>query len=102
MSKVENLIAHASSALSTQPGLDAGLHLMQYSSPLVAAALLKLVQRRAEQGIKSPELINTATGIVRAGTSVGEARTVMRAFGECAECTKCAGEASARRSGWSW
>lgn len=82
MSKLENLLAHASSVLSTQSGLDAGLHLMQYSSPLVAAALLKLVQKRAEAGVKSPELINISTGIVRAGTSLGEARTIMRAFGE--------------------
>lgn len=81
-SKIEKFLTKASTVLATQQGLDAGLHLMQYSSPLAAAALLKIVQKRAQHGVKSPELINLSTGIVRAGTSVGEARTIMRAFGE--------------------
>lgn len=81
-SQIEAFLSKASTVLATQQGLDAGLHLFAYSSPLVAAAILKLVQKRAERGIKSPQLINTATGFVRAGTSVGEARTIMRAFGE--------------------
>lgn len=81
-SQIEKFLSKASTVLATQQGLDAGLHLMAYSSPLVAAAMLKIVQRRAQQGVKSPTLINSAAGVVRAGTAVGEARTIMRAFGE--------------------
>lgn len=84
---VQAVISRLSRAVSTPAGLDAGLQAISYGSPLVAAALLKLVQLSREHpvlsGLKGDDvaLTSTAAGILKAAGSVAEARVVMRTFG---------------------
>lgn len=84
---VNALVARLARAVSTPAGLDGGLMAIQYASPLVAALLLKLVQLRESHpallaNVFKGRLVELAGAVVRSGGSLGEARTVMRVFGE--------------------
>ncbi|WVQ72115.1 hypothetical protein IAR50_001660 [Cryptococcus sp. DSM 104548] len=83
-----HLLARLARLTGTLPGLDASLMLAQYSSPLIIALLLKLAHLRARfPRVKLAKagggsgLVRLAEGWGRAGTSIGDARVVMRAFG---------------------
>jgi hypothetical protein len=72
-----------SAYLATLPGLDHSLMLIQYSTPVVIALLIRIAKLRAKlSSTKSvvgvPRL---TTGLAALGASVGEARVVMRLFG---------------------
>lgn len=87
---LQTIVSRLARTVSTPTGLDGGLQLIAYTSPVAAALLLKLAKARAEhpilQKVGSPgdgaRLTELAAGIVRAGGSISEARVVMRAFGE--------------------
>lgn len=76
--KVKRLLARLSAMTSTLTGLDGAIMLAQYSSPLVIAVLLRLAKYRKDGG---KGLRGVAEGIARGALGMGEARTVMRAFG---------------------
>ena len=83
------LLARLTRLTSSNPGLDASLMIAQYSSPLVIAFLLGLAKFRTAHPrlstIKVPAgagLIRLAEGWAKAGASVGDARVIMRAFGQ--------------------
>jgi len=82
-----DVVARLSRAVSSPAGLDGGLMSIQYASPLVAALLLKIVQLRESHphllaSANKERLTRLAGAVVRSGGSIGEARTVMRAFGK--------------------
>lgn len=84
---VNEVVARTSRAVTTPAGLDGGLMAVQYASPLVATLLLKIVQLHQTHPVlfakvSKDRLTQLAGAIVRAGGSIGEARTIMRAFGE--------------------
>lgn len=90
------LLDRLTKLVSSIAGLDASLMLVQYSSPLIIALLLRLVKFRAAHprvrfgvekgGIPVPGssagLVNFAAGLGKAAVSIGDARVIMRAFGE--------------------
>jgi hypothetical protein len=79
VAKAKYLLARLSALTSTLTGLDGALMLAQYSSPLIIALLLRLAKLRKDGG---RELLGLAGGLAVAGASIGDARTVMRAFGK--------------------
>ncbi len=82
------LLARLTKLTSTIPGLDASLMLAQYSSPLVIAFLLGLARfrqahpRLSTKGYNGNGLIKLAEGWAKAAGSIGDARVIMRAFGQ--------------------
>lgn len=76
--KLKKILARMSAVTSTLTGLDGAIMLAQYSSPLVIALLLRLARYRKDGG---KSLRGVAEGIARGAGGMGEARTVMRAFG---------------------
>jgi hypothetical protein len=87
------LLARLTRLTATIPGLDASLMLVQYSSPIVIALLLRLAKFRADHPrIRMSDkavaagagagLVRLATGWGKMAGSVGDARVVMRAFGK--------------------
>lgn len=89
-SRLASLVSHASRVVTTPTGLDGGLQLIVNTSPIAAALLLKLAQKRAQHpvlqkvGGDGSRLAELAAGIVRGAGSVAEARVIMRTFGELA------------------
>lgn len=81
LAKAKYLLARLSALTSTLTGLDGALMLAQYSSPLIIALLLRLAKLRKDGG---KGLLGLAGGLAIAGASIGDARTVMRAFGMAA------------------
>jgi hypothetical protein len=83
---INDTVSLLASAVSSPTGLDGGLMAIQYASPLVAAALLKIIQVAKEHPqlltVNSKRLADLAGAVVRAGGSIGEARTISRTFGE--------------------
>jgi hypothetical protein len=77
--KAQYILNRLSKVTSTLTGLDGALMLAQYSSPLVIALLLRLAKLRRDGG---KSLIGLAGGLASGAGSIGEARTVMRAFGQ--------------------
>ncbi|WWD02262.1 hypothetical protein V865_000300 [Kwoniella europaea PYCC6329] len=80
------LLARLTKLTSTYSGLDASLMLVQYSSPLVIALLLRLAALKTRIGIGGKGgsgfgLRQLAEGWGKMGGSIGEARVVFRAFG---------------------
>ncbi|KAK6910789.1 hypothetical protein I203_104822 [Kwoniella mangroviensis CBS 8507] len=80
------LLAGLTKLTSTYSGLDASLMLVQYSSPLVIALLLRLAALKTRIGIRGKGgsgfgLRQLAEGWGKMGGSIGEARVVFRAFG---------------------
>jgi len=78
MDKAKYLLNRLSALTSTLTGLDGVLMLAQYSSPLVIALLLRLAKMKKEGG---KGLLQLAGGLAVGAGSIGDARTVMRAFG---------------------
>jgi len=78
LAKARYLLARLSALTSTLTGLDGALMLAQYSSPLIIALLLRLAKLRKDGG---KGFLGLAGGLAIAGSSIGDARTVMRAFG---------------------
>jgi len=82
------LLARLTKLTQTIPGLDASLMLAQYSSPLVIAFLLGLAKfhaahpRMNTKGPAGAGLLSLAEGWGKAAVSIGDARVIMRAFGE--------------------
>ncbi|WWC93461.1 hypothetical protein V866_000295 [Kwoniella sp. B9012] len=80
------LLARLTKLTSTYSGLDASLMLVQYSSPLVIALLLRLAALKTKVGIRGKGgsgfgLRQLAEGWAKMGGSIGEARVVFRAVG---------------------
>ncbi|WWC71443.1 uncharacterized protein I206_105399 [Kwoniella pini CBS 10737] len=79
------LLSRLTKLTSTYSGLDASLMLVQYSSPLVIALLLRLAalksKFRSNKNGQAFGLVKLAEGWAKMGGSVGEARVVFRAFG---------------------
>lgn len=105
-----NMLARVMKLTSTKEGLDASLMMAQYSSPLVIAFLLSLARFRASHphlafslrgkggvaGDGGQSLVRMSEGIAKAAGSIGDARVIMRAFGESVvgyrtspKCTDC-------------
>jgi hypothetical protein len=78
MEKAKYLLNRLSALTSTLTGLDGVLMLAQYSSPLIIALLLRLAKLKKDGG---KNLLGLAGGIAAGAGSLGDARTVMRAFG---------------------
>jgi hypothetical protein len=74
------LLNRLSAITSTLTGLDGALMLAQYSTPVIIALLLKLSKLK-KTGLPSPRLVRLVQGLASAGRGIGDARTVMRAFG---------------------
>ncbi|WVW85486.1 hypothetical protein I302_107524 [Kwoniella bestiolae CBS 10118] len=83
------LLIRLTKLTSTYSGLDASLMLIQYSSPLVIALLLRLAALKTRFGGRSVRnggkggfgLRQLAEGWGKMGGGIGEARVVFRAFG---------------------
>ncbi|WVQ68386.1 uncharacterized protein L199_006594 [Kwoniella botswanensis] len=85
-STARQLLARLTKLTSTYSGLDASLMLVQYSSPLVIALLLRLAALKTRIGLRGKGgsafgLRQLAEGWGKMGGSIGEARVVFRAFG---------------------
>ena len=82
------LLARLTGLTSTLPGLDASLMLAQYSSPIIITILMSLAKWRAansrmtSKGAAGAGLINLAEGLGKAAASIGDARVIVRAFGQ--------------------
>jgi hypothetical protein len=74
------LLNRLSAITSTLTGLDGALMLAQYSTPVIIALLLRLSKLK-KTGLPSPRLLRLVQGLASAGGGIGDARTVMRAFG---------------------
>ena len=87
------LLARLTKLTSTIPGLDASLMLAQYTSPIVITLLISLAKFRTShprlrmrlgggKGDGAASLVKLAEGWGKAAGSIGDARVIMRAFGE--------------------
>ena len=79
------LLARLTRLTSTIPGLDASLMLVQYSSPIVISLLVGLAQYRTTHprlNAKAVGSFSLAEGWGKAAANIGDARVIMRAFGE--------------------
>jgi hypothetical protein len=67
--------------LATLPGLDHSLMLIQYSTPVVIALLLRLARLRARFTSSKVTPPGVTKGLAALGASIGEARVIMRIWG---------------------
>jgi hypothetical protein len=81
--KAMAILNRLSAVTSTLTGLDGALMLAQYSTPIVIALLLRLskLRNRTKGGIVGVRTMGLVEGLAAAGGGIGDARTVMRAFG---------------------
>ena len=83
------ILARLSKLTGSVNGLDACLMLAQYSSPFIIALLLRLSRIRssltsaaAEKVVVGHGVLGTVEGVKNVAGALGDARAVMRAFGE--------------------